>query len=119
MMGCTCVSHHLIDDCLYNNKFLGNQSYHLLALLLSVTVHLGLGLALGNGKSSGGGGVLPQQESRTAIVAYLKAPDSAAEPAALLVLADLKKTDSVVNVPEPGIAKYDRSATESTDSAID
>lgn len=105
----------------YRTKVLRNQPDRLLALLLSITAHLGLIVVLGNGESVGAkGSVSPQRqhESTPIIVTLLKTPESAAIPVAP-VPANVKNTDSVVKPPEPELVKHDTSAAESTDRPID
>lgn len=57
------------------SKFLGNQTYHLYALLLSVAAHLGLGSALGI--VDGGVSALGQRLSSEMITVYLSKSESA------------------------------------------
>jgi hypothetical protein len=74
-MGCARAPHYLFQ----NMKLLQNQTGHLLAMLLSVTAHVGLAFAFGNGKGTAAGHSAPGQ-SATMTVAMLIPPASDKRP---------------------------------------
>lgn len=95
-----------------------NQSSHLLALLLSVTVHLGLVFALANGARTTAGQISPEQPT-TAIMVELKAPGSVVKAESQSPLPGLpRQAESPPKAPEPALAVRGDSASDATDSLI-
>jgi hypothetical protein len=97
-MGCARAPHYLFR----NRKLLQNQTGHLLALLLSVTAHVGLAFAFGNGKGTAAGHSAPGQ-SATMTVAMLIPPASDKRPE-ILQSATPAQSDVPPAPPPPALA---------------